>query len=135
MKIELIAPIYACKYYTREDIPIPENLSELINGKISNETPDDEITQYFVDENDGSLLKDNEKFIDGYFSIREIDKILYLVATFNLKSELNELEKNELFESISGQFSDGGGESFCCELADDLGYNISSEWQKLAYLT
>ena len=112
MKIELIAPIYTWKLPTYEDIPIPENLSELIGGKISNETPDDEITQYFVDENDGSLLKDNEKFIDGYFSIREIDKILYLVATFNLKSELNVLEKNELFEFMSEQFSDGGGRIF-----------------------
>lgn len=84
----------------------------MIGGKISNETPDDEITQYFVDENDGSLLKNNEKFIDGYFSIREIDKILYLVATFNLKSELNVLEKNELFEFMSEQFSDGGGRIF-----------------------
>lgn len=134
MKIELISPIYTWKLPTYEIIPIPKNLSDLINGRVMNETPDDEITQYFIDANDDSLLKDNEKFIDGYFSIREIDNILYLVATFNLKSELNELEKNELFEFVSGQCSDGGGESFCLELAEDLDFNISNEHEQLTYL-
>ena len=135
MKIELISPIYTWKLSTYENISIPENLSDLINGRLMNEMPDGEITQYFIDENDDSLLKDNEKFIDGYFSIREIDNILYLVATFNLKSELNELEKNELFEFVSDQCSDGGGESFCSELAEDLDFNISNEYEKLSYLT
>nr|WP_174506706.1 hypothetical protein [Acinetobacter sp. Marseille-Q1620] len=135
MKIELIAPICTLTLPPREEIPIPQGLSEKINGRICNRTPDDEITQYFIDEDDSSSLKNNEKFIDGYFSIREINDVLYLVATYNLKSELNEIEKKELFEFTSGQCSDGGGESFCCELAENLDFNISNEYEQLAYLT
>lgn len=135
MKIELIAPICASTRPPHfEDMPIPEGLSEIINGKIDNHVPDCELTQYFTDDKYESALYDNDKFIDGYFSIREINQVLYLVATYNIKSELNEIEKQQLFDFTSGQCSDGGGEGFCCLLSEELDYNLSNEYKQLAYL-
>jgi hypothetical protein len=70
---------------------------------------------------------------DGRMSLRRVADRLFLDATFTASAPLSEVQRKELFEFVSGQFSDGGGDGWMQSIGIRLNIEIplDVQWERI----
>ena len=115
------------------EIPIPENIKEELDGKVS-DVECYRIAQYIPD--DGRLTVLHEAAVyGGVLSIHREGDDLYLHCTYETPSALNAEQLDALGMFTEGQYSDGAGNGWMQDLwyVYERGFDV--DWQNVVRVT